>query len=260
MKTPVSKQHWFFVDETGDPVFYDSKGNLIIGQEGVSGLLGLGFIETDDPEKIRDEVSKLHSEIKSDAYLQAIPSASKTNRSFHAKDDAPEIRYLVYKMIASLDIKAQFIVARKIEKVFRNTFHSKENEFYDYLISQLFQNVLHRYSENHIYFFNRGNKTRQAQLEFAIQSGIDKFILKWKKKITTKIMIFPQTPVGEPCLQIIDYLNWAVYRAFTRGEMRYFEMIRSKVSLVVDLYDQKKYPDNWYTYKNPFDVTKISPL
>jgi hypothetical protein len=73
-------------------------------------------------------------------------------------------------------------------------------------------------------------------------------------------MIFPQTPVGEPCLQIIDYLNWAVYRAFTRGEMRYFEMIRSKVSLVVDLYDQKKYPENWYTHKNPFDATKISPL
>jgi len=37
-------------------------------------------------------------------------------------------------------------------------------------------------------------------------------------------------------------------------------MIRNKVSLVVDLYDQKNYPDNWYTHKNPFDVKKISPL
>jgi len=260
MKAPVSKQRWFFVDETGDPVFYDRQGNLILGNEGVSGILGLGFLETDNPVAIRSEVSRLHAAIKTDAYLQAIPSAIKTNRAFHAKDDAPEIRYLVYKMIANLDIKAQFIVARKIEKVFHNTFHSRENEFYDYLISLLFQNVLHRFSENHIYFSNRGNKSRQNQLEIAIQAGIDKFRLKWNKEVTSKIMILPQTPVGEPCLQIIDYLNWAVYRAFTRGEMRYFEMIRDKVSLVVDLYDQKNYPDNWYTHKNPFDVKKISPL
>jgi hypothetical protein len=260
MKTPVSKQRWFFVDETGDPVFYDRRGNLILGQEGVSAILGLGFLETDDPAIIRNEVSKLHSAIKSDAYLQAIPSAINTNRAFHAKDDAPEIRYLVYKMIANLDIKAQFIIARKIEKVFHNTFHSKENEFYDHLISVLFENVLHRFSENIIYFSNRGNKTRQNQLEIAIQSGVDKFRVKWNKEVTTKIKILPQTTVGEPCLQVIDYLNWAVYRAFTRGEMRYFEMIRNKVSLLVDLYDQKNYPDNWYTHKNPFDVKKISPL
>ena len=69
-----------------------------------------------------------------------------------------------------------------------------------------------------------------------------------------------QTPVGEPCLSIVDYMNWAVYRAFTRGEMRYLRPVEEKVSLLVDLYDQRNYPKNWYNRKNPFEIEKITPL
>ena len=57
-----------------------------------------------------------------------------------------------------------------------------------------------------------------------------------------------QVPQGEPCLSVIDYLNWAVYRAFTRGEMRYYRQIEAKVSLLVDLYDTDRYPKNWYNH------------
>ena len=30
--------------------------------------------------------------------------------------------------------------------------------------------------------------------------------------------------------------------------------------LLVDLYDISKYPDNWYSRKNPFDAKKTTPL
>jgi hypothetical protein len=55
-------------------------------------------------------------------------------------------------------------------------------------------------------------------------------------------------------------MNWAVYRAFTKGEMRYFDFVRDRISLVVDLYDTAKYPKNYYNKSNPFDVNKISPM
>ncbi|MDP3047047.1 MAG: hypothetical protein Q8O07_06160 [Chloroflexota bacterium] len=69
-----------------------------------------------------------------------------------------------------------------------------------------------------------------------------------------------QTPSGEPCLSIVDYMNWAVHRAFTRGEMRYYRVVAHKVSLLVDLYDRAQYSKNWYTKRNPFDIKKITPL
>ncbi len=220
MKQAVEGERWYFVDETGDPVFYDARGNLIVGTEGCSPILALGFIETQNPTAMREALVDLHQQIANDPYLRDIPSIAKTNLCFHSKDDAPEVRYLVYQRIAQLDCKAQFTVARKIESVFRNSFHARESEFYDYLISKLFTNVLHRHTRNTIYFAQRGTRLRQAKLEGAIQAGIAEFEGRWKTKVGTQFRVFPQVATGEPCLQVIDYMNWAIYRAFTKREMR----------------------------------------
>jgi len=258
MKGPQSGQTYFFVDESGDPVFYDRKGNLIAGQSGCSPILILGFIETQTPGLLRRAILALQEEIIEDPFFQGVPSLRKTAIAFHAKDDLPEIRYRFFKLLATLDFRAQFVVARKIERVFRNSFEARETAFYDHLVSLLFENVLHRYQENVIYFAKRGSRDRQVPLSQAIQKGIQRFEKKWNHSVTTKFKVQAQTPGGEPCLSIVDYVCWAVYRAFTRGQMRYYKAIEEKVSLLVDLYDTKKYPGNWYNRKNPFN--KNHPL
>jgi len=260
MKKPIEGEHWYFVDESGDPTFYDRHGNLIVGQEGCSPILILGFVETSDPRSIRAALNDLHTRIAATEYLKDIPSIKKSNVSFHAKDDSPEIRQAAFETLRLLDFKAQFVVARKRERVFRNSFQSKEGEFYNHLVSQLFENVIHRYTRNRIYFSRRGNKLHQQSMEQAVQKGIVNFEGKWNTKVQTQTTVLTHMPVGEPCLQAIDYINWAVYRAFVKGEMRYFNFMADKVSLLVDLYDTAKYPRNWYTRENPFDITKISPL
>ena len=63
MKKPIEGEHWYFVDETGDPVFYAERGNLIAGTEGCSPILGIGFIETDQPSTIRQSIADLHDQI-----------------------------------------------------------------------------------------------------------------------------------------------------------------------------------------------------
>lgn len=260
MKKPIEGEHWYFVDESGDPTFYDGLGNLIVGQEGCSPILILGFVETPDPHSLRIALNDLHVQLAANEYLADIPSMKKTNIAFHAKDDCPEVRQAVFTLLRSLDYKAQFVVARKKERVFRNSFHANENEFYDYLISLLFENVLHRYTDNRVYISQRGTRLRQARLEKAVLDGIAKFEERWNHKVETQTKIFPHTAIGEPCLQVIDYMNWAVYRAFVKREMRYFRFIQDKVSLLVDRYDSPKYPKNWYGRNNPFDIEKASPL
>jgi len=119
---------------------------------------------------------------------------------------------------------------------------------------------LHQSDQSIIYFAVRGNRARQLPLEDAIRKSVLSFENKWGIKIETQISIFPQKPEGEPALQIIDYMNWTVQRAFTKGEMRYFDFVADKISLVVDIYDFDKYPKNFYNSKNRFDIKKISPL
>src|SRR5438067_13227935 len=115
MKTPKRGNTHFFVDEAGDPTFYNKKGRLIVGQGGCSPLLSLGLIETSNPRGMRQAVLDLHAEVLADTYLQKIPSFADTSIAFHANKDCPEVRYLVYKLLSTLDFKAQFVVSCKSE-------------------------------------------------------------------------------------------------------------------------------------------------
>jgi hypothetical protein len=260
MKDPQPGRTYFFVDESGDPVFYDRTGNLIVGQPGCSPILMVGFVETQAPRQLRRAILTLQEEVVQDPYFEGIPSLSKTAIAFHAKDDVPEIRHLVFKLLANLDFRAQVVVARKIERVFRNSFGAQENDLYDHLVTRLFQDVLHRYQKNIIYFAKRGSRDRQLPLSQAIEKGIQQFEERWAHPVTTTFAVQAQTPSGEPCLCIVDYVCWAVYRAFTRREMRYYRAIEEKVSLLVDLYDTEKCPNNWYNRRNPFHIAKTTPL
>jgi hypothetical protein len=259
-KTKKELKTFFFVDESGDPYFYDRQGNFIPGKEGCSKILMLGFVKTEQPEVIRRATNQIREEIKKDEYLREIPSVKKSLIAFHATDDCPEVREKIYKAVTKLPFKSEFIVARKKENIFIKRHQKKPNLFYDDLISKLLQNHLHKSKSNVIYFAVRSNRARQRPLEDAIRKAILTFENKHNIKIDSEIKLFAQKPEGEPCLQVVDYMNWAVYRAFTKKEMRYYNFVKEKISLIFDIYDFDKYPKNYYTKRNQFDVNKISPL
>lgn len=253
------KPVYFFVDESGDSTFFNKKGDIIVGQNGCSPILILGFIKTENPSKIRKSLTFLREEISKDEYLASIPSISKTKIHFHAKDDCPEVREKVFKLIKTLDFKAQFIVARKRLDVFTKRHQRNENIFYNELVSHLFKNQLHK-TNNSIYFSKRGTQTKQHHLQSAIQSAILNFESKHNTTVETHTKMHIQIPSEEPCLQLVDYLNWTLYRAYTKNDIRYFNYLKEKISFICDIYDFDKYPKNFYSKRNVFNLSKISPL
>lgn len=250
---------YFFIDESGDPTFFDRRGNFIVGEEGCSRILLLGFIKTKNPKLIRESLEKLREEIAEDEYLKSIPSIKKSIQCFHAKDDCPEVREKVYKLLKTMDFKAQFVVARKRLDIFKKRHSKNENTFYNEIATRLLENKLHQ-NNNIIYFAKRGSKNRQKLLEQAVRSAVLNFESKHGLKIETNSEILVQVPTGEPCIQVVDYMNWAVQRAFTKGEQRYYDFVKNKISFICDIYDFDKYPNNFYSKSNPFEVNKISPL
>lgn len=167
---------YIFVDESGDPTFYDRKGHLIVGSVGCSRVLLLGMIELNSPSLIRQSIIQKQEEITNDPFFASFPSIEKTRKGFHAKDDIPEIRYEFYKLIKTFDFKASFIVARKIERVFQRNFSSNESEFYDHLITQLFNSRLHTHEQIFVYFSKRGSRDRQKPIMDAINKSIQTFV------------------------------------------------------------------------------------
>jgi hypothetical protein len=263
LQTPREGSTFFHVDESGDPTFYGKGGDVIVGQPGCSRVFLLGFVECQQPEAILAALRELHDEIAADPYLEPIPSISKTLRAFHAKDDCPEVRMLVFRRLAALPFTVQVVVARKLEPMFRTRFQGSADRFYDDLVRRLFENRLHRYQRNVICFARRGKKERQHALRAALEAGVHVFRTKWKSSAETAIEVRTSQPEQDPLLQVVDYANWAVYRAFERGEMRFFEAWRNKYELVVDVFDKPPAGPgrNWYTReRNPFAIEKASPL
>lgn len=267
MKKADDKPRWFYVDEAGDPAFYGKGKTSIVGNEGCSLTFSVGFLRTYDPQAIRSKLADIRLEILNDRYFKDIPSIIKSQRAFHAKDDCPEVRKLVFSTLDKMDFGVQVIVARKKEPIFRRTHQGSQDRFYADLVSRLFSNQLHLARENTIVFARRGNKAKQHSLRTAVEAGIGKFRKKYKVGELTTVNIETNQPAQEPVLQAIDYVMWAVQRAFEKGEMRYFEYMREKVELLWDFYDiekrTRKDPKETTIYdrrRNPFDIKKVSPL
>jgi hypothetical protein len=252
MKAPKDGNLYFFVDETGDATFYNRKGKLIVGDEGCSRQLMLGFIRLkNEPREMREKVLALHQEVRNDLYFQQLPSFAHTSLAFHANKDAPEVRYLVFKLIRDLNFSACFVVSQKDEQLFQKKYRGRTNEYYDDLIARLFQNSLHQYTRNQICIATRGSRLRQKPLEQAVERARERFDNIYQvSRANTDVSIQMQNPKGEPCLSVIDYVGWAIQRAYTSGDMKYYNLIEEKIGVIVELNARKK----------PIVYNKRSPL
>lgn len=96
---------------------------------------------------------------------------------------------------------------------------------------------------------------------------------KWQNFSSIIHPLSIQTPTtGEPCLQAIDYINWAVYRAFVKREDRFINFLLPKIDLVWDIYADKirytdwsfrvPYSDNtvWFYTKRNFALEGVAHL
>lgn len=122
------------------------------------------------------------------------------------------------------------------------------------------ENRLHLYSEIDCYFSAMGNTVRLQNMYSAIQKAIHIFNQKWKTENKSNIRVLIQKTSEEPLLQAADYVLWTIQRAYERGEFRYYNFLQDKICLIHDIFDFGKYPQNYYSPKNPLEAKKIDPV
>lgn len=259
-KTEDIKVYYFF-DEAGDPQILGRKGINLVEQGKSSKVFMVGYLNIKEPKEFRKQLLQLQKEILADEYLKDVPSISKsTSVQFHACMDCSEVREKVYKFLKKQDFDFQCIVARKNLELFRKKFDLKKAKIYKYLVSKLLENRLHLYSEIDCYFSSMGSVVRQDNMQEAINDAIAAFKEKWKKDNTNNIKVIVQKSSEEPMLWAVDYVLWTIQRAYEKGEFRYYNFLKDKISLVIDIFDKDKYPKNYYTQKNLLEEKKIDPV
>lgn len=270
MSKPKDKEFYHrFLDEAGDTTFF-GKGKIpIIGKvDGVSLSFILGMVKFKEPLKeLRERIIKLQNEIENDQYYKDVPSIQKKiNKNgfyFHATDDIPEVREKFYKFLKEVDFSFEAVIGRKIYDIFIKKHNSKEEEFYGDMLSHLLKNKFEIEGKLILTISERGSSTKNSNLLQALEKAKTRFNkAKPEKEAKTEIVFNIQNPTKEPLLTVADYLCWSIQRVFERGETRYYNFMKDKISLIIDIYDTSKYAGNknYYNEKNLLTAqNKLSP-
>ncbi len=273
-----------FLDEAGDTTFYGKGKKPIIGNNGVSNCFIVGLVKFRQPlVEVRKAVVELQQRVANDPFYDVISIRKKKEALgyyFHATDDIPEVRKLFFDFIKNLDCSFEAVIGRKSIERYETTHKGKEQYFYADLLSHLLKNKLNKSEKMVLHIAERGKSTKNHNLELALENakerlahtinvkkfmGTDDFSptgLISRKDIQANLVFNVTQPIQEALLNVADYFCWAVQNVFEKGELRFYNYLKEKISLVIDVYDAEKYEGwkNYYTPKNPLTAeNKISP-
>jgi len=92
-------------------------------------------------------------------------------------------------------------------------------------------------------------KAKKAVANFEKSSG---------KKVDSSHHVVSNYPTNDPCLQVVDYVLWALQRLYEKQEDRYFNYLSEKFVRIIDLDDKRKKDYGvYYDKRNPLTVEKI---
>ena len=266
----LSSPHSYFVDETGDGVIFDGKGQVLVGTGKVQDYFTVGMVECSTLEALTADLAALRIQLLADPYFKGVPSmqpeAKKTALFFHAKDDLPEVRREMFRVIERHGfsfyavVRTMSAVARRVKE--RNerdpTYRYRPTELYDSAVRRLFDKKLHTRPAFDVVFASRGKARTQALREHLLKAQAES-----RKAAGTypdaAIHVRAMPARHHAGLQVADYCLWALQRLFTKGEDRFLSLIWPKVGLIVDAEDISENPyGTYHTRKRPpLDAQKI---
>ncbi len=262
--------HYYYVDESGDGVLFNSKGKVIVGENGCSRFFMLGLLLVADPDLLAKELTDLRLHLLADPYFTKIPSMQperrKTAIMFHAKDDIPEVRREVFSLLrqhdlaffASVKDKLKVVEYVRQQNVINLGSRYSQNDLYDFLARGLFKNRLHQQERYEVTFATRGGSDRTRALAQALEGAKQDFSKSFDQEINSCVQVMSSNPERTPSLQAADYFLWALQRLYERGEDRYWDYLSPKVSFVHDMDDTSHKPyGRFYGRKKPLTLAVI---
>ena len=261
----------YYIDEAGDSTLFSAKGKVLIGTEGCSRFFILGLLDVPNPIKLKRSLDDLRGRLMNDPYFRDVSSmqekARKTALAFHAKDDVPEVRREVYRLLRNMEgLRFSAVVTDK-QRVLEYVRHRNEsnsdyryhpNELYDYLIARLFKERLHQSNRYHIIFSKLGKSNRTAALRQGLEKTRNSSVKQQNMMRAVSLKVSVATPKQHAGLQAVDYFVWALQRLYERGEDRYVKYLWKAFRLVQDIDDRRAAGYGvYYTQKKPLDAAAL---
>ena len=243
----------------------------MVGTEGCSRFFILGLLDVPDPAALKIRFDELRARLMNDSYFKSVPSMQPANRktalAFHAKDDLPEVRRDVFRLLRDTEgLRFFAVVADKLSVLEyvrqRNkrepAYRYPPNELYDYLTGHLFKERLSQHNGYRIIFSKRGKPDRLGTLRELIETASESLVQQQGISDDPFMDVFTATPKEHAGLQAVDYFVWALQRLYERGEERYLVYLWDSFRLVHDIDDIRGNSYGvYYTRKNPLTAAAL---
>ncbi len=156
---------------------------------------------------------------------------------FHASEDHGKTRNKVFDIITD-NLKDLRIDTVLIEKNKTVPALYKPEKFYPMICKKLLSYVLGKYNLSEfdgVIIFTDAipNKKKRKSVEKAIKLSIHELL---NKKCQYKL--FHHDSKSNFDLQIVDYMNWAIYRKWTNNDSSYYDKIKANITSELDLFEK----------------------
>ena len=243
-------EQWIFIDESGKPEVYTSKGINLVETNQASKYLVLAAIRSDDQLSLQQQITKFRLSLLKNKKISSIFSSSYTLDSFHAQTDYPEVKEKFYKFILKLDVKIDVLVIEKLKTY--DALKLNPGKMYGVMAGQLIKNLCHQ-SENTEIIFSR--KDSKLKLRKELQSEVEIVRLNYldshpKLRPNLKLNYFHNPHYSHGGLQIADYIASAVFQIFENKNDKWYKIVKDKIGKIQDICNKK-----YFTRSNPLELS-----
>jgi hypothetical protein len=221
---------YLFADESGNFDFLHGRGSQFFA-------VGTIAIDASNLRVLREKLGELREG------LSWQHQGARQFESFHASEDLQEVRNTVFRVLNTIEFRADVTLAekRRVDEVF----HTNHPAFYGWLwgrhIYHVAPHVFEPGDEAMIVAASWGTNRQRKQVRGAFQRE-----LRERLRFQGRWVLAHWRDDTDFALQAADYCTWAVARMYERGDSRAFDQIRSKVESHYRLTDRYHAPTTFY--------------
>ena len=240
------ENQWLFIDESGKPEVYSTRGKNLVSKNLASKYLVLAAVRSENQLKLQQEVTGFKLSLLKNRRLTMLFSAAYTLDTFHAQTDYSEVKESFYQFINTIRVKIDVLVVEKLlcyEPLKRNP-----GKMYGVMAGQLIKNLCHQAKNTEIVFSRKDSKLKLRQeLEAEVERVRLEYLQSHPHLQTNLKLTYHHNPhYSHGGLQVADYAAFAVYQAFERNNRKWYEMVKGKIGKIQDICNKK-----YFTRSNP---------
>jgi hypothetical protein len=238
-----------YLDESGSADVFSSSGEDLLALGRTPNYLVIAALRCPDPNVVARCVASTI------AWANTLPNRTRPPgivTNLHAGKDDVRVRLRFCQELAALPIKATAIVMDKRLLDPTRTWRNDRRAFYDEMAARLLCDSLHLHEQTRIIFSRKNHETRVDLnvMVRAVEAEWATFMARVGAPLPKTVTARHEMAAKNPGLQAVDYVAWALFRAFERGDMTHYRILQPVIRHVVDVGRLTHYSSK-HPMKNP---------